>query len=86
MKLKDYMTEGYHMSYKQVDKNGQEYSDGEDFANKREAVKTLNAYRYSADTDSIKNEYWFDDEGNIVSIVDNGKVPKKKRTIKDLGG
>jgi len=84
--FKEYIKEEYHMSFKQVDSKGKEYSDGETFANKREAVKILNAYRYQADTDLVKDEYWFDEEGNIVVIINNSKIPKKKITLKDLGG
>lgn len=74
------------MYYKAYLQNGQEESDHEDFRDKRDAVKTLNAYKDAQlDPDLVKNIYYWDDEGNTIVLIDKGKRVRGKITLKQLG-
>jgi hypothetical protein len=77
--------EKIRLTYKQITKDGQEYSDGEDFDSWKDAVDTMNAYLQSQNWfDTVEEYWWWDDNGNEFPMVVKGKTWKKKFKLKDV--
>lgn len=80
MRLKKYLTEGYHLTRMIKLKNGQKESDGEEYTNRKQALEILNIERggdAGLDYDNIKDLHYFNDDDSF-SVIVNGKLTKKE--------
>lgn len=78
--FKDTFNEKYYLDFKEVLKDGTEHSDRVEFANRKEALETLNIEREGRAGlayDKIRDLHYFNDADSFT-VIEDGKLFKKK--------